>query len=505
MPIINSILSWFITKRQYQIDFFRKYPVEVQQETLARLIKIAQETIFGEEHGFRDINSYSDFRNHIPIRDYDGFKPWIDKALCGVDNALYPGEVRWFAKSSGTTGDKSKFIPITRENMEECHFRGGKDTLVMYLKNYPESNIFKGKSLVIGGSHQVSNFNSDAYFGDLSAVLLQNMPFWTHILRTPDLSIALMNEWEEKIEKMADATINESVSNIAGVPSWTLVLLNRILEKTGAGNIHEVWPKLELFMHGGVSFEPYRQQFSKLIPSGTMRYMETYNASEGFFGIQDEPEKDDMLLMLDYGIFYEFIPMDEWESDDPKSIPLEDVRAGENYAMIITTSAGLWRYKIGDTVKFTSLSPYKIKITGRTKHFINAFGEELIIDNADKAIKKASQLTGAHIIEYTAAPVFMKDGEKGRHQWLIEFTRHPGNFEYFIEILDNTLKANNSDYEAKRYKDLALLRPEVIVLKPGLFYQWMKSNNKLGGQHKVPRLSNDRKIVEDLLKLNSGA
>ncbi len=503
MPIIKSIFSWYVTKRQYQIDFFKKFPVEVQEETLSRIVKRATDTIFGEEHGFKDISSYRDFKNQIPVRDYDSLKPYIEKALKGEDSVLFPGDVRWFAKSSGTTSAKSKFIPITRENMEECHFRGGKDAVAMYFINNPHSKLFKGKSLVIGGSHQVSNYNSDSYFGDLSAVLLQNMPFWVHVLRTPDLSIALMDEWEEKLEKMAEATINDSVSNIAGVPSWTLVLMNRILEITGANNIHEVWPKLELFMHGGVSFDPYREQFKKLFPDPSMKYLETYNASEGFFSIQDDPESDDMLLMLDYGVFYEFIPMSDWNSDNPRVLPLEEVELSENYAIVISTSAGLWRYKIGDTVKFTSINPFKIKITGRTKHFINAFGEEVIIDNADKALKKACQLTNANVAEYTAAPKFMKAGEQGSHQWLIEFANPPENLEYFMEVLDNTLKANNSDYEAKRYKDLALVRPELVVVEKGTFYKWMKSNNKLGGQHKVPRLSNNRDIVEEILKLNT--
>ena len=503
MPIIKSIFSWYVTKRQYQIDFFRKFPIEVQEETLSRIVKRANVTIFGEEHGFKDISSYSDFKNQIPVRDYDSLKPYIEKALKGEDSVLFPGDVRWFAKSSGTTSARSKFIPITRENMEECHFRGGKDAVAMYFINNPQSKLFKGKSLVIGGSHQVSNYNSDSYFGDLSAVLLQNMPFWVHILRTPDLSIALMDEWEEKLEKMAEATINDSVSNIAGVPSWALVLMNRILEITGANNIHEVWPKLELFIHGGVSFDPYREQFKKLFPDPSMKYLETYNASEGFFGIQDDPESDDMLLMLDYGVFYEFIPMSDWNSDNPRVLPLEEVELGENYAIVISTSAGLWRYKIGDTVRFTSINPFKIKITGRTKHFINAFGEEVIIDNADKALKKACQLTKADVAEYTAAPRFMKAGEQGSHQWLIEFANPPENLEYFMEVLDNTLKANNSDYEAKRYKDLALVRPELVVVKKGTFYKWMKANNKLGGQHKVPRLSNNRDIVEEILKLNT--
>jgi len=373
---------------------------------------------------------------------------------------------------------------------------------VIYLSNNPESNLFKGKSLVIGGSHQISNFNSASYFGDLSAVLLQNMPFWGHIFRTPELSIALMDKWEEKIEKMANATIKDNVSNIAGVPSWTMVLMNRILEITGADNIHEVWPKLELFMHGGVSFDPYRKQFNRLFPAASMKYLETYNASEGFFGLQDDPGSNDMLLMLDYGIYYEFIPMNQWDSDDPEVLSLEEVNTNENYAMVISTSAGLWRYKIGDTVKFTSTYPFKIQITGRTRHFINAFGEEVIIENADKALQKACQITGAEVVEYTAAPVFMNEGTSGRHQWLIEFDSEPKSLEYFIEILDNTLKANNSDYEAKRYKDMALIKPDLVVLKKGTFYKWLKSKNKLGGQHKVPRLSNNRVIAEEILELN---
>jgi hypothetical protein len=330
------------------------------------------------------------------------------------------------------------------------------------------------------------------------------MPFWGHIFRTPDLSIALMDKWEEKIEKMAQATIKENVSNIAGVPSWTMVLMNRILEITGADNMNDVWPGMELFMHGGVSFDPYRKQFRNLFPSPAMKYLETYNASEGFFGLQDDPSVDDMLLMLDYGVFYEFIPMDDWDSDDPRVLSLGEVSTDENYAMVISTSAGLWRYKIGDTVRFTSIYPFKIKITGRTKHFINAFGEEVIIDNAEKALQKACQLTGSDVVEYTAAPVFMEEGKSGRHQWLIEFENPPDNLEYFTEILDNTLKANNSDYEAKRYKDMALLRPDVIAVQRGTFYKWMKSKNKLGGQHKVPRLSNNRTIAEEIITINQG-
>ena len=500
MPVINSIISWIVTKRQYQIDFFRKYPIEVQQETRDRLIEKARDTVFGREHGFRDISSFRQFQQHIPIREYDGLKPYLTRVLKGEPDILHPGVVKWFAKSSGTTSDKSKFIPVTREYMENCHFRGGKDTVILYYSNYPDAGLFKGKGLVIGGSHQISSYNSDSFFGDLSAVLLQNMPTWGHIFRTPDLSIALMDEWEEKIEKMAEVTIRQNVTNISGVPSWTLVLLNRILEITGADNIREVWPKLEVFMHGGVSFEPYREQFRKLI-ADPMAYMETYNASEGFFGIQDDPRTNDMLLMLDYGVFYEFIPMNQIASDNPKALPLTEVKTGKNYAMVITTSGGLWRYLIGDTVRFTSLKPFRIQITGRTRHFMNAFGEEIIIDNAETALRKACSHSPAEITEYTAAPVYMKGKEAGRHQWLIEFSTPPENLGFFEELLDNALKSTNSDYEAKRYKSIALHKPEVIAVPKGTFYQWMKKHDKLGGQHKVPRLSNNRLLVEEILEI----
>ncbi|MBT3244545.1 MAG: GH3 auxin-responsive promoter family protein [Bacteroidetes bacterium] len=500
MPIINSILNWVATKREYQIDFFRKYPVEVQEETLDRIVQKSKDTLIGRDHGFRDISSYRQFQQQIPVRDYDAIKPYIQKVLDGEPDVLYPGEVKWFAKSSGTTGDKSKFIPVNREFMEDCHFRGGKDTVILYHNNNPQSSLLKGKGLVIGGSHQISSFNADSYFGDLSAVLLQNMPGWAHFFRTPDLSIALMDEWEEKIEKMAEVTIQQNVTNISGVPSWTLVLLNRILEITGTTNIREVWPKLEVFMHGGVSFKPYREQFKNII-AGPMNYVETFNASEGFFGIQDDPDKNDMLLMLDYSVFYEFIPIEQMDNDDPIVYPLSDVEVGKNYAMVISTSGGLWRYLIGDTVRFTSTFPFKIIITGRTRHFMNAFGEEIIVDNAEVALRKACKNSLAEITEYTAAPVYMEGTKAGRHQWLIEFSKAPENLGFFEELLDNALKATNSDYEAKRYKSIALHQPEVISLPRGTFYRWMKEKGKLGGQHKVPRLSNERSFVNEILEI----
>jgi hypothetical protein len=501
MPIINSIISWFVTKRKYQIDFFKKYPIEVQNDTFTKLIKQGRNTEFGKDHGFQDINHYHQFVNQVPIRDYPAIKPYIDRAMLGESDILWPGDVKWFAKSSGTTGDKSKFIPVTRDNIEDCHFQGGKDTLIFYFDNYPDNNLLSGKNLAIGGSHQVSDVNPEAFFGDVSAVLLQNLPAYAHWIRTPELSVALMIEWEEKLKKMAEITCQENVTSLAGVPSWTLVLMKKILEQTGKNTISEVWPNLEVFMHGGVSFTPYREQFKSIIGSDRMKYMETYNASEGFFGIQDDPSDANMLLLLDYGVFFEFIPVAEVESDHPKALPLSEVEIGQNYAMVISTTGGLWRYLIGDTIRFSSLQPVKFKITGRTKHFINAFGEELIIDNAEFALRKACAGTHAEITDYTAAPVFMGEGEKARHQWLIEFSRPPENFDFFTELLDNALKAVNSDYEAKRYKNLALHSPEVIALKTGTFYEWLKLKGRLGGQHKVPRLSNDRKIVEEILEI----
>ena len=435
----------------------------------------------------------------MPLQEYDDVKHWVDRLMKGEKDLLWPGEIKWFAKSSGTTSDKSKFIPVSRESLEECHYKGGKDMLSIYYHNRPDSLFFSGKGLVVGGSSQINQFRSDSYYGDLSAILMKNFPFWVEYRRTPELSIALLSEWEEKLEKMAKATAEEDVTNISGVPSWTLVLLKKILEIKGKKTIPEVWPNLELFMHGGVAFTPYLEQYRKLIPSPKMNYMETYNASEGFFGIQDELGKDEMLLMLDYGIFYEFIPMENFGNDQPKTLMLDEVETDKNYALVISTNGGLWRYIIGDTVMFTSLNPYRIKVTGRTKHFINAFGEELIIDNAEKGLKTACEKTEAIIKEYTAGPVFMGDEGKGGHEWLIEFERKPHNLDYFAEILDNALKSLNSDYEAKRHKGLALQEPKIHAVFEGTFYNWMKKRGKLGGQNKVPRLANDRKYLDDIL------
>jgi len=501
MAIINSIFGWLNIKRMSQIDLFRKYPVDVQMETLQKLLRKAKETEYGKKYNFDSVNSVADFQSRVPLQDYEQLKEPVSRLRKCEQNILWPSEIKWFAKSSGTTSDKSKFIPVSRESLEKCHFRGGKDVLAIFGSLYPSNNLFKGKALALGGSHQVNEFSNESYYGDLSAVLMQNLPFWAEFMRTPNLEIALMDEWESKIEKMAHATIKDNVTSIAGVPSWTLVLLKRILEITKKNNISEIWPNLELFVHGGVSFAPYRNQFKKLIASENMKYMETYNASEGFFAIQDDLSTNDMLLMLDYGIFYEFIPMEEFFKENPTVKIIGEVEIGKNYAIVITTNAGLWRYIIGDTVKFTSLYPHKIIITGRTKHFINAFGEELIIENAEQAINIACEKTHSQIKEYTAGPIYMTETNKGSHEWLFEFSLPPSNMDFFMETLDNALKAANSDYEAKRYRNISLDFPKYKVLPDGIFYHWLKLKGKLGGQHKIPRLANHREYLDELLTL----
>lgn len=501
MPLINSVINWLNTSRIYQIELYGKHPHDIQSEVLFRLVQSARDTEWGKRYDYNSIRTIEDFQKKVPLQTYEEIKPWVERLRQGEKSLLWPGEVKWFAKSSGTTSDKSKFIPVTKDSLEDCHFKGGKDVLALYVKNVPDTKLLWGKTLTLGGSHRINNFSNNSYYGDLSAILIENIPFWTEFIRIPPAEIALIEEFEEKIEKIIETSLNENVASIAGVPSWYLVLFKRVLEKTGKSNILEVWPNLELFIHGGVNFEPYREQYRKIIPSANMHYMETYNASEGFFAIQDNPSQQDMLLMLDYGIFYEFIPMKEWGSENPRVLTLADVQVDENYALVISTNGGLWRYLIGDTVKFTSTYPYKIRITGRTKHFINAFGEEVIIDNAEQALKKACERTGAVIREYTAGPVFMGDNQKGAHQWIIEFEKEPSELDHFVETLDNTLKMLNSDYEAKRHKNMTLEKPHLVVAPAGTFYEWMKRRGKVGGQNKIPRLFNDRLYLEELLNL----
>lgn len=501
MALLSSFLSWWMKKRIHQIELFIKYPHEVQQDVFQKLISSAQNTEWGKKHDYYSVKSIQDYRNRVPMQDYDSMKPFIQRLMSGEQNILWPSEIKWFAKSSGTTSDKSKFIPVSYEAIEDCHFKGAKDLLSIYCNNHSLTKIFTGKGLTLGGSNHINTPNNESYYGDISAILIQNLPFWADFIRTPDISIALMDKWEEKIEMMAQATAYENVTNISGVPTWAVVLAKRILEIRGKDNLTEVWPNLELFIHGAVSFVPYREQFHQLIPSANMHYLETYNASEGFFGIQDTEDLDEMLLMLDYGIFYEFIPMEEIGKENPKAIGLENVETEKNYALVISTNAGLWRYMIGDTIKFTSLSPYRIKITGRTKLFINAFGEEVIIDNAENAVRIACEKTDAMIKDYTVAPVYFSNNEKAAHEWLIEFEKPPVSLEFFTDVLDNALKSLNSDYEAKRYNDMALRKPIIRILPEDTFFHWLKSKGKLGGQHKVPRLSNDRTIVEEILQM----
>ncbi len=502
MAIINTVAAWLMKKRAHQIDLFIKYPLEVQLEWFKRLINHGKTTEWGRKYEYRNIKTFEQFAERVPISTYEDLKPYIDRLRNGEQNILWSEEIKWFAKSSGTTSSKSKYIPVSNSSLEECHFRGGKDMLSLFVTNYPDTEIFDGKGLVMGGSHNITEIPNESYYdGDLSAILIQNMPFWAQFMRTPPMSTALMDEWESKIDIMARQTMEDNVTSLSGVPSWMLVLLKKVLEISGKDNISEVWPNLEVFFHGGVSFTPYREQFKTLIPSPKMHYMETYNASEGFFGIQDQKDSSDLLLMLDYGIYYEFLPIDELGEADAKAIPLSGVELNRNYALIITTNAGLWRYQIGDTIRFTCLNPYRIKITGRTKNFINIAGEELIIDNAEKALMVASEKCNVNIAEYTAGPYFYNDSEKSAHEWFVEFTQQPENLDIFTDSLDNALKSLNSDYEAKRYHDMVLRPPIVRSVPTGTFYKWLKMKGKLGGQHKVPRLSNNREMIEELLPL----
>jgi hypothetical protein len=504
MPILNSIASWWMRKRMHQIELFMKYPHDVQDEWFRKLLYTAENTEWGKKYGYADMRSWKTFAERVPLQDYDSLKPYIERMRKGEQNVLWPSETHWFAKSSGTTSDKSKFIPVSMESLEGCHYNGGRDMVTIHCANNPDTQLFTGKNLSLAGSFVTDKYSGyESHSGDLSAIVISNLPMWAEFLRAPDLNIALLSEWEEKLEKIANATKNENMTSIAGVPSWMLVLLGRILDVTGKKNISEVWPNLEVFFHGGVNFLPYREQFRQLFASDKVTYLELYNASEGFFGIQDQKNSDELLLMLDYGIFYEFIPMDQFGNQSPQAVSLPEVELNKNYALVISTTAGLWRYLIGDTIRFTSLSPYRFRITGRTKHFINVFGEELIIDNAENAIRIACEKTGAIVKEYTAGPVYMQGRESGAHEWLIEFEKAPESLEFFTEVLDNALKSLNSDYEAKRYHNFTLKEPVVRSLRPGTFMKWMKHKGKLGGQNKVPRLSNDRLHIEDILRLTA--
>ena len=502
MKLLSPAISRLARLRMARMEHFIRYPEETQRRLFHDLISQGQYTEFGKKYRFADIYSYSKFKERVPIQDYDGIKPYIERIMAGEQNLLWNTPIRWFAKSSGTTSDKSKFIPVSQQSLRDCHYRAGRDVLTLFYNNFPESDLLTGKALVIGGSHQVSQLNELISYGDLSAVVLQNMPFYGHLMRTPDLDVALMDEWERKIDRIARDTMNENVTSIAGVPSWTVILIKYILNLTGKNDLKDIWPNLELYIHGGVSFAPYAPQFKKLIHDPLMRYQETYNASEGFFAAQDRLiHNEGMLLFLNHGIFYEFMPLEEYGQPNPRTLQLHEVETGQTYVIVISSNAGLWRYVVGDTIQFTSCYPFRIIVTGRTKFFINAFGEEVVVENADKAIAEASLQTGSVINDYTAGPVYFSTDKNGAHEWLVEFETPPDDLTAFVDILDQTLQRLNSDYEAKRYKDIALQKPVVHSVPLGTFNNWLKYKDKLGGQHKVPRLYNDRKYLDEILQM----
>lgn len=503
IPLFNSIASWILKKRIHQIELFTKYPHEVQAELLHYLLDKAKLTEVGKRYGFKGITNYTEFKNQVPLSTYESIESQIERSRKGTQNIFWPSTIKWFAKSSGTTNSKSKFIPVSIEALEDCHYKAGKDMLSLYFNNNEDSQLLTGKSLRLGGSSELYNENN-SYFGDLSAIIIQNLPFWAELSSTPSNKTSLMAEWETKMKAIVSESIPEKVTSLAGIPSWMLVLLQNVIKKTGKKDLIEVWPNAEVYFHGGVSFKPYRKIFEKLFPKSDFKFYEIYNASEGFFAIQDQNNSDELLLMLDYGIFYEFIPFEiNKKEDNQRVINLTKVKLNKNYAVVITTNAGLWRYKIGDTIRFTCLSPFRIQVTGRTKQHINVFGEELIIDNSEKAIESACNKTNCIVSNYTAGPVFMKDGKKGKHEWIIEFEKNPSDLKQFIDLLDKFLQAENSDYEAKRYKNITLEKLKLNVARKGLFYKWLSKRGKLGGQHKIPRLSNSRVLIEELLKMNT--
>ena len=499
--IVNSITAWFLKKRIHQIKLFKKHPIEVQNEVLMNLIKSAKNTEIGKKYGFETIDDYETFSNKVPVSTYEDFFKYINRSIKGEENIFWNTEIKWYAQSSGTTNSKSKFIPVSKESLEECHYKAGKDVLCIYMNNNEDSNLFSGKSLRLGGSKKIQN-NGNKYFGDLSAILIDNLPIWAELMSAPNNEISLMDKWDEKLNAIIKNTINEDVTSLAGVPSWMLIMINKILAEKNIKSIKEIWENLEVYFHGGVDFKPYKNQFIKAL-GNNIRFYEIYNASEGFFAIQDRNDKNDMLLMLDYGIYFEFQEFNSRSlKDNNQIVNLSKVKLNTNYAIIISTNAGLWRYKIGDTIKFTSLKPFRIQITGRTKNFINAFGEELIIENTDLALNKTLSKHNSTIFEYTVAPSFINKDKSGFHQWLIEFHKKPKNISQFEKDLDLNLQKINTDYKAKRFKNITMSQLEIVEAKNNLFFNWLKLNDKLGGQNKVPRLSNDRKIIEELLKIN---
>ena len=498
MSLLNVVIVNLMKLRKKRIQKFIEQPFKTQENTLKHLVSAATNTEFGKKHFFSSIQNIKDFKENVPLHSYEDLFPWIERNLKGEQNLLWPSEIIWFAKSSGTSNDKSKYIPVSKEALYHCHYKAGKDILSFHCNQFKNSKIFTGRSLTLGGSRSINKLNNKSYIGDLSAILIDNLPYWVTRMRSPKKEIAFLGEWELKIDQMAEETIPQNITSISGVPSWTMVFFNKVLEKTGKKNIEEVWPNLEMFMHGGIKLQPFKNQLDVFFPSKKLKCIEIYNASEGFFGIQPEHHTNDFLLMLDYGIYYEFIPLEELEKENPKTIELKEVVTNKTYALVISTNAGLWRYQLGDTIKFTSTQPYRFVIEGRTQQFINVFGEELMVNNADKALAIAAEKCNTKVLEYTAAPIFFKEKESGAHEWIIEFENIPDDLVKFNYCLDNALKSLNSDYETKRYQNMILREPQIIPIKKGTFYLWLKSKNKLGGQNKIPRLSNDRSWFDEV-------
>lgn len=481
---------------------FSQQPFDIQQKVFNSHIQNAKDTEWGKSYNYSKINSIENYQDIVPICEYENMRQFIERMMRGEKNILWHSPIKWFSKSSGTTGGRSKLLPVSIESLKECHYKGGKQMLALYCNLYPQAKIFTGKSLALGGSLYPNQDMKGAYYGDVSSIIIKNLPFWAEWFRSPDMKTALLERWEEKLDKIARITMQQDITSISGVPSWMLILLKKVCEIKSCSNISDVWPNLEAFFHGGVSFLPYKEQYAEIIPSNKFRYMETYNASEGYFGIQDTLEKE-MLLLLNNGVFYEFLPVNAMGEYKGDAIWLKDVKKDVNYALIISTNAGLWRYKIGDTIRFTSTNPYRFVITGRTRSFINAFGEEVIEENALMALDIACKKTNAIIKEFTAAPVFLQNGKNACHEWLIEFEKEPENTDIFSDYLDESLREINSDYDAKRSNNLLLHKPIVHKATNGTFYNWLATKNRLGGQYKVPHLSNDRKVLDDIFPNNN--
>ena len=498
----NTFFSWYLKKRMNEIKKFIQYPKEIQNQTLLELITIGKSTLFGEEKSFHSISTIENFKSQIRLRKYKDFEPYINKQKAGKVNVLWPGKVKCFAQSSGTTSGTVKHIPITIDSLRKCHYKGGKDLLALYYHNNPNTKLFTGKHLIIGGSSSQIITTNDQKVGDLSAIIMENLPWWCEWRRSPKKVKSLIKKnWEDKINYIVNHSSKDDIHIIAGTPSWVLIIIHEILRKNNISIIHELWPNLELYLHGGLSIEPYKESFQS-ISQKNIKYYQNYNATEGFFGLQYNNSDKDMLLMLDYGIYYEFIKKEDWFKSQPKTLSLEEVELNEPYEIVVTTNGGLWRYRLEDTIIFTSLNPFKIKVTGRTQQFINIAGEEVMIQHVEKAIEETSKICNCSIAEFSLSPKFEKNNKSiGYHYWIIEFLQKPDSIDEFNDILDNELQKINVDYKAKRAFNSPLKKLIVKEVRKNTFYKWLKSQNKLGGQSKIPRINNDDKCLNEILQI----